>query len=183
MQKENQLLCSPCTSPNFLGNKYFPTLLCEDVYHCLLLKVGTVQRRNRVASGIPSQRTHPNWSKRQPGATLSPNWSEGQPDTTLMATVGDSVGRDVRRRRENVVEHGLGARRGQGILNGFLQSKNIFYCSARNTYLAKEERYISIHRSYQKCSGVSPPLNYGQFVNLTPVKSYQQGLIMVFRIE
>ena len=59
-----------------------------------------------------------------------------------MATVGDSVGRDVRRRRENVVEHGLGARRGQGILNGFLQSKNIFYCSARNTYLAKEERYI-----------------------------------------
>ena len=151
MQKENQLLC-------------------EDVYHCLLLKVGTVQRRNRVASGIPSQRTHPNWSKRQPGATLSPNWSEGQPDTTLMATVGDSVGRDVRRRRENVVEHGLGARRGQGILNGFLQSKNIFYCSARNTYLAKEERYISIHRSYQKCSGVSPPLNYGQFVNLTLVK-------------
>ena len=33
-----------------------------------------------------------------------------------MATVGDSVGRDVRRRRENVVEHGLGARGRQGRL-------------------------------------------------------------------
>ena len=85
-----------------------------------------------------------------------------------MATVGHSVGRDVRRRRENVVEHGLGASRRQG-------REIMASCNQRKFPI----QYIHHTRG---AMGYPPPLNYGQSVNLTPVKLYPQGLHMVLNI-